>query len=110
LLVNGWTDAQVRREYQFDDLQIGRLRDRLVVLELIEPLPRRRHRLLVGRRVAWRSDAPVRRAYERRVQAEFLHAAFGTPAPLLTRPISVNISSMGLSNRVSRRAGASERY
>src|ERR1022692_4143190 len=100
LLVNGWTDAQILREYEFDDSQIGRLRDRLVALELIESLPRRRHRLRVGRRLLWRPDGPVRRAYERQVQTEFLRAAFAGRGDFLGwQPAELTESSIGVLKR-----------
>ncbi len=76
LLLNGWADAQILREYEFDEAQIERLRHRLIALELIELLPRRRIRLRVGRRLVWRPDGPVRRTHERQVQTEFLRGAF----------------------------------
>jgi transcriptional regulator with XRE-family HTH domain len=100
LLVNGWTDSQILREYQFDDSQIGRLRDLLVALDLIELLPRRRHRLRVGRRLVWRDDGPVRRAYERQVQGEFLRAPFaGRDEFLGWQPAELTDSSIGVLKR-----------
>jgi transcriptional regulator with XRE-family HTH domain len=100
LLVNGWTDAQIRREYEFDDSQIGRLRDQLVALELIESLPRRRHRLRIGRRLVWRPDGPVRRAYERQVQAEFLRAPFAGRGEFLGwQPAELTEGSIGVLKR-----------
>jgi len=100
LLVNGWTDAQIRREYEFDDSQIGHLRDRLVELELIELLPRRRHRSLVGRRLVWRLGGPVRRAYERRIHAEFLSVAFAGRSEFLGwQPAELTESSIGVFKR-----------
>jgi DNA-binding Xre family transcriptional regulator len=110
LLVNGWTDAQILREYQFDDSQLGRLRDQLAAVELIEPQPqpqpqrrrrlRVRHRLLVGRRLVWRPDGPVRRAYERQVQAEFLRAPFAARGDFLGwQPAELTESSIGVLNR-----------
>jgi transcriptional regulator with XRE-family HTH domain len=100
LLVNGWSDAQIRREYEFDDSQIGRLRDQLVALELIESLPRRRHRLRIGRRLVWRPDGPVRRAYERQVQAEFLRAPFAGRGEFLGwQPAELTEGSIGVLKR-----------
>ena len=100
LLVNGWTDAQILREYQFDAAQIGKLRAELAVLELIELLPRNRHRLRVGRRLAWRPDGPVRRAYERQVQTEFLRAPFSARSEFLGwQPAELTESSIGIFKR-----------
>ena len=100
LLVNGWTDAQIRREYEFEDRQIEQLRDRLITLDLIESLPRRRHRLRVGRRLIWRPDGPVRRAYERQVQTEFLRSAFAGRGEFLGwQPAELTESSIGVLKR-----------
>jgi hypothetical protein len=100
LLVNGWTDAQILREYQFDGSQIAKLRDELAVLELIDLLPRNRHRLRVGRRLVWRPDGPVRRAYERQVQAEFLRAPFAARGEFLGwQPAELTESSIGICKR-----------
>jgi len=76
LLLNGWPDLEIQRRYEFEALHIRKLRARLSELELIESLPRGRHRLRVGRQISWRIDGPVRRAYERQVKAEFLQADF----------------------------------
>jgi transcriptional regulator with XRE-family HTH domain len=100
LLVNGWTDAQIRREYEFDEAQIGRLRGELAALELIESLPRRQHRLRVGRRLVWRPDGPVRRAYERQVQTEFLRTPFAGRGDFLGwQPAELTESSIGVLKR-----------
>jgi DNA-binding Xre family transcriptional regulator len=76
LLMNGATDAEIQRGYEFDAPRIQKVRARLIELELIEPLTRGRQRLRVGRQISWRIDGPVRRAYERQVKAEFLQADF----------------------------------
>ncbi len=100
LLVNGWTDVQIRREYEFEEAQIANFRDRLLALELIELLPRRRYRLRVGRRLVWRSDGPVRRAYERQVQTEFLRATFAGRGEFLGwQPAELTESSIGVLKR-----------
>jgi DNA-binding Xre family transcriptional regulator len=77
LILNGWKDNQIRRHYQFEEPQTRKLFDRLVELALIEELPKRACRLRVGRRIVWRRDGPVRRAYERQVYGEFLRSSFG---------------------------------
>lgn len=76
LLLNGWTEAEIRRGYEFNEAQIGQLVARLLELELIESLPRGKHRLRVNRQILWRKDGPVRRAYERQVKTEFLQSDF----------------------------------
>ncbi|HEY8507380.1 MAG TPA: helix-turn-helix transcriptional regulator [Steroidobacteraceae bacterium] len=83
LLLNDWTPAEIRREYAFDERQQRKLLAQLDDLGLIELLPRLQCRLRVGRRVVWRRDGPVRRAYEKQVKAEFLQAAFNRPSELL---------------------------
>jgi len=76
LLLNGWTEAEIRRGYEFSETQIRKLLARLIELELIESLPRGNHRLRVNRQILWRIDGPVRRAYERQVKTEFLQSDF----------------------------------
>ncbi|HSQ70353.1 MAG TPA: hypothetical protein VLM41_09725, partial [Steroidobacteraceae bacterium] len=76
LLLNGWTEAEIRREYEFEDARLRALQARLLELELIDDRPSRGHRLRVGRQILWRKDGPVRRAYERQVKAEFLQSDF----------------------------------
>jgi transcriptional regulator with XRE-family HTH domain len=83
LILNEWTPAEIRRQYAFEETQQRRLLARLDDLALIELLPRLRCRLRVGRRVVWRRDGPVRRAYERQIKAEFLQAGFGGSGELL---------------------------
>ena len=76
LLLNGASEAQIRRDYLFEERDSQRLRRRLIELELAAELPRRGLKLLVGRHIVWRRGGPVRRAYERQVKEEFLHAEF----------------------------------
>jgi hypothetical protein len=76
LILNGWTDNQIRRHYEFEEADTQRLSDRLVELALVEELPRGAHRPRVGRQIVWRRDGPVRRAYERQVHGEFLRSSF----------------------------------
>jgi DNA-binding Xre family transcriptional regulator len=100
LLLNGWTDIQIRRNYQFEELQTAGLRARLVDLALIEALPKRGYRLLVSRQIIWRSDGPVRRAYEHRVQQEFLRSAFtGARDFLAWQPVELTDSSIDVLRR-----------
>jgi transcriptional regulator with XRE-family HTH domain len=100
LLLNGWVDSQILREYEFDEAQLERLRDRLIELELIELLPRRRIRLRVSRRLVWRPDGPVRRAHERQVQKEFLRGAFSGRGEFLGwQPAELTESSIGVFKR-----------
>lgn len=79
LLLNGWTEQEIQRGYEFDEPQVQKLCARLIELEVIESFPRRGHRLRINRQIVWRKDGPVRRAYERQVKAEFLQADFTGP-------------------------------
>jgi DNA-binding Xre family transcriptional regulator len=100
LLLNGWTDNQIRRHYQFEELQTEGLRARLVALGLIEALPKRGYRLLVSRQIIWRADGPIRRAYEHRVQQEFLRSAFtGSRDYLAWQPVELTDSSIDVLRR-----------
>ena len=100
LLLNGWVDAEILREYEFDQAQIERLRNRLIELELVESLPRRRVRVRVSRRLVWRPDGPVRRTHERRVQSEFMRNAFSGSGEFLGwQPVELTESSIGLFKR-----------
>jgi DNA-binding Xre family transcriptional regulator len=100
LLLNGWTDSQIRRHYQFEELQTQGLRARLVELGLIEALPKRGYRLLVNRQIIWRADGPVRRAYEHRVQQEFLRSRFaGSRDYLAWQPVELTDSSIDVLRR-----------
>jgi DNA-binding Xre family transcriptional regulator len=100
LLLNGWTDAQIRRHYEFEEQQTQALRERLVELDLIEALPKRGYRLMVSRQIIWRPDGPVRRAYEQRVQQEFLRSAFTGPRDYLAwQPVELTDSSIDVLRR-----------
>jgi transcriptional regulator with XRE-family HTH domain len=100
LLLNGWVDTQILREYEFDEAQLERLRNRLIELELAESLPRRRIRLRVGRRLVWRPDGPVRRTHERQVQTEFLRSAFSGRGEFLGwQPAEFTEGSIGVLKR-----------
>jgi DNA-binding Xre family transcriptional regulator len=76
LLLNGSTEAEIRRDYEFEEPLLRLFRERLIALELAEELPRGGLRLRVGRQIVWRKEGPVRRAYERQVKGEFLRSEF----------------------------------
>jgi transcriptional regulator with XRE-family HTH domain len=76
LLLNGASEAEILRGYEFEPRRAQQLRRRLLELRLAEETPRRGLRLTVGRQILWRSDGPVRRAYEKQVKAEFMNAGF----------------------------------
>ena len=100
LVLNGWTDFQIRRNYQFEELQTQGLRARLGELGLIEALPKRGYRLLVSRQIIWRANGPVRRTYEHRVRQEFLRSAFtGSRDYLAWQPLELTDSSIDVLRR-----------
>jgi transcriptional regulator with XRE-family HTH domain len=100
LLLNGWVDTQILREYEFAEAQLEHLRNRLIELELVDSLPRGRIRLRVGRRLVWRPDGPVRRTHERQVQTEFLRSAFSGRGEFLGwQPAELTDSSIGVVKR-----------
>jgi hypothetical protein len=100
LLLNDWTPTEVRRQYAFDERQQRRLLAKLDDLGLIELLPRMQCRLRVGRRIVWRRDGPVRRAYERQVKAEFLQSEFVSSHELFKfQPAELTEHSIGLLHR-----------
>lgn len=100
LLLNGWTDLEIQRGYEFEAPQVLKLRARLVDLGVIESLPRRGHRLKINRQIVWRRDGPVRRAYERQVKAEFLQADFGGPGDFFSwQPAELTAASIDVLRR-----------
>jgi transcriptional regulator with XRE-family HTH domain len=76
LLLNGSSEARIRRDYAFEERQRLALRRQLIELHLAEDTARGGLRLRVGRRIIWRRDGPVRRAYERHVKGDFLNSEF----------------------------------
>ena len=100
LLLNGLTDHEIRRHYEFDEPQTRRLFDRLAELDLAEQLPKKRHRLRIGRQILWRRDGPIRRAYERQVHAEFLRSSFeGSKETLRWQPVELTDTSIDVLQR-----------
>jgi DNA-binding Xre family transcriptional regulator len=100
LLLNGLTDQEIRRHYEFEEPQTRRLFGRLVELELAEELPKKRHRLRVVRQIQWRRDGPIRRAYERQVHTEFLRSSFeGSNETLRWQPVELTDSSIDVLQR-----------
>jgi hypothetical protein len=62
--------------------------------------PKRGYRLLVSRQIIWRPDGPVRRAYEHRVQQEFLRSTFtGSRDYLAWQPLELTDSSIDVLRR-----------
>lgn len=76
LLLNGASEHEIRRDYEFEEKHLERFRTMLIDLELADELPRGRLKLRMGRQIVWRNDGPVRKAYERQVKSEFLRSEF----------------------------------
>lgn len=83
LLITGWSAPRIAGRFGLDRQRNVALLKRLETLKLIELKPRNRVRLLTGRRINWRRGGPVRRLYEARVKAEFLHGRFDGPDEIL---------------------------
>lgn len=76
LLLNGRSSAEIQTRLELNDRELRSLYVKLDAEKLIELLPGLKTRLRVGPVIAWRSDGPVRRNYERQVKAEFLQSDF----------------------------------
>jgi transcriptional regulator with XRE-family HTH domain len=76
LLANGRSGRDVARDVGTDERTVRRWMARLDDLHLIEMRPKLRAKTRVASVVAWRTDGPLRRAYESRIRREFLDAAF----------------------------------
>lgn len=76
LLLNGSSEQEIRRDYEFEEKDLKRLRAMLIKLELADELQGGGLKLRVSRQIVWRKDGPVRRAYERQVKSEFLKSDF----------------------------------
>ena len=72
VLLNGWTAAQIKREYALTEAQLVKLLTTLDRLRLIELMPRNRVRLLTAHSIDWRVGGPVRTLYEQRMRRLFL--------------------------------------
>jgi hypothetical protein len=83
LLVNGWTFGEILEAFAIARTELTVAFARLEKLGLIEWGPRERARLLVPRDFIWRTGGPAKKAYARRVLAEFLAGRFDAPLELL---------------------------
>jgi len=76
LLLTGRTPAKIATEFGLDDQQQATMLARLSKMKLVELLPKNNGRLLVGRRIDWRQDGPIRRLYQQQVQQAFMESSF----------------------------------
>jgi DNA-binding Xre family transcriptional regulator len=76
LLLNGWSAEEIEADYRMSRAECRRLLGKLEDLGLIALQPENEVRLRTSRRVDWRHNGPVRRAYQELVLGEFFHHAF----------------------------------
>lgn len=83
LLLNGYGSAAICAELGLSDRELRRILVKLDDAKLIELGAKLKVRLRTSNVIAWRSEGPVRRAYEEQVKGEFLRAAFQNKDELL---------------------------
>jgi DNA-binding Xre family transcriptional regulator len=83
LLLNGRPSAEIQARLSLNDRELRLLYVKLDDARLAELQPGLKSRLRVGPVVTWRSDGPVRRAYEQQVKTEFLQGDFQGPGEAL---------------------------
>jgi len=83
LLITGWQPARIRSRFGLDRAESDSHLAKLEQLRLIARPSPNKVRLLTGRRINWRPDGPVRKLYEERVKAEFLHSRFDAADELM---------------------------
>jgi DNA-binding Xre family transcriptional regulator len=83
LIANGRTGSEIATEMSTDESTVRRLMVRLEALRLIRLRSRLRAQTLASTAIAWRSDGPVRRMYERQVRIEFLQSPFAAQGEAL---------------------------
>ena len=66
-----------------DDLQQTTLLLKLSRLKLVEMYPSNNGRLLTSRRIEWRRDGPIRKAYQFEVAASFMNSRFEHKSEML---------------------------
>lgn len=76
LLLTGRTPKKIAEEFGLDDLQQTTLLLKLSHLNLVEMYPNNKGRLLTSRRIEWRRDGPIRKAYQSQVKASFMNSRF----------------------------------
>lgn len=77
LLLNEWAIDEIVDRYDIARPEVLRLMRRLQELRLIELKRSNQVRMLTSGAIEWRSDGPVRRAYQRYVIGEFFDAPAG---------------------------------
>ncbi len=77
LMLTGRSTEDIAGEFGLDDRQQNTLQARLSKLKLVELMPNNKARLLTGRRIEWRQDGPIRKAYKKAVVESFMKSDFG---------------------------------
>jgi DNA-binding Xre family transcriptional regulator len=84
LLLNGRSVEETERRLGLTPRAMRTFLSRLAAARLVDVDSQRKVRLHARLPIAWRSDGPVRKLYERQVRAEFLQSAFSAPSEALS--------------------------
>lgn len=76
LMLTGRTPDKIASEFGLDPRQQTTLLVRLSRLKLVELYPKNNGRLLTSRRIEWRQNGPIRKAYQRHVTDSFMNSRF----------------------------------
>jgi len=76
LMLTGRTPDKIAQEFGLDARQQTTLLVRLSRLKLVELYPTNNGRLLTSRRIEWRQNGPIRKAYQRQVMESFMNSEF----------------------------------
>ena len=76
LMLTGRTPEKIAKEFGLDDRQQTTLLVKLSRLKLVELYPTNNGRLLTSRRIEWRRDGPIRKAYQSQVTKAFMDSKF----------------------------------
>lgn len=76
LLLTGRSVEKITQEFGLDDRQQTTLLVKLSRMKLVELYPTNNGRLLTSRRIDWRRDGPIRKAYQKQVTASFMDSRF----------------------------------
>jgi transcriptional regulator with XRE-family HTH domain len=79
LLAGEWSVPEILRDYALSPAEWARIAGRLEALKLVTFMPDGTPRVRVSRRVVWRRNGPVRRAYQAIVLDEFFKTGFQSP-------------------------------
>ena len=82
-VLNRWTFEEIKDNYQIADHECIQLLVRLDQLDLIELLPLNRFKVIVANNFRWRSNGPIQKLFQNKVQPDFFNAAFTEPGAKL---------------------------